>query len=667
MSRLALPTLAVLALVLVAQAGSAVHANALSQGPAGLHAFLLRADEPVAHSYSRTPSFAWSRVALTGGHYQFQIASSTSFQDGTLVFKDMNVRQPAETVPRQLPWVTGSPYALWAHVRWIAKDGKKATPWSKPFGFNVQWTASGVPAQLRAPEGLVRWGPIDGATAYEVLYTDLHPAQSFQTTTNVADEREFFTWHTSQGYSAIHWRVRAIRDVGQFQSSSNGLPAVSYGPWSPVYSTVNTPQANGTLKALDTISDVWDKRGRGTAHLLTPGFSWSPSAPEPSPLVANMGSSLYRVYIFSDQNCVNRIFTGSVVGSPAWAPRSIGGGTPSPPPGWNAPTPSTPSSGSSGASGSSSTSGSSSASTSSGGPGASSSSQGSSGSTGAASSNSSTTSTPTSSSAGTVGAGAVRNTLKLSSGIDVDASGAPLFPNETLGSQVSANKAGKSSSSKTTTAQTSAAPQATAAQQSTPTPTKAAGVDLWDSGWPSGRFYWTVVPVTIDTALTSASSSTSSSASSNTGGGFSGLFFDTDVPQDSCHAGNVMSFGKVSQPIVTSQGRPFVSGLGPNSRSTASTGPAPVVYDAPIVAWRPVVGATKYQVELSRSLYPWHPARTVGTPATSVVLPVTKADAGVWYYHVRAINENLPAGARAMAWSTPVKVKLTGNLVKIVR
>jgi hypothetical protein len=33
-----------------------------------------------------------------------------------------------------------------------------------------------------------------------------------------------------------------------------------------------------------------------------------------------------------------------------------------------------------------------------------------------------------------------------------------------------------------------------------------------------------------------------------------------------------------------------------------ATGPTPVVYDAPIVAWRPVVGATKYQVKLTGNL-----------------------------------------------------------------
>ena len=140
------------------------------------------------------------------------------------MFKDMSVAQPAETVPRQLPWMTGEPYALWAHVRWISRDGKKATPWSAAFGFNLEWAAGEVPAQMPAPEGLVRWAPVDGATAYEVLYPDLVPAVSFQTTTNVADEREYFTFHNSLGYATVHWRVRAIRDVGQFKSSTNGLP-----------------------------------------------------------------------------------------------------------------------------------------------------------------------------------------------------------------------------------------------------------------------------------------------------------------------------------------------------------------------------------------------------------------------------------------------------------
>ncbi len=594
MARRILPALVALALVLTAQATPAVrHTGALSEIPTDLHAFLLRANEPVSHTFSRTPAFTWKSVNLTGGHYQFQLATSRNFEDATLVFKDANVSQPAETVTRQLPWLTGEPYALWARVRWIANNGASASLWSRPFGFNVQWATGGVPQQIPAPEGLIRWTPIDGATAYEVLYPDLKPGQSFQTTTNVADEREFFTYTGLSGYTTIHWRVRAIRTIGQFQSSSNGLPAVSYGPWSPVYTTLNAPEKTGTLTPTDTVSNVWDKAGKpGSAHLLTPGFAWQQSAPESS-----SAPNLYRVYVFSDKNCVNRIYTGSVVGGPAWAPRSVTD--------W----------------------------------------------------------------------GAENGT---------DATGAAVNANEG-GAAASANSPGKSSSSMTS-AQSAATSAATSATQAAPT---SGSVDLWDSGWPTGRFYWTVVPVSgppiPQPGASGASSSSGSGSTTGTGGstGTSGTttttqsssssastattYQDEAIPQDSCQAGDVMSFGKVSQPIVTSSGTPFLSGVTPNGRNVAAVGPRAVVFSSPIAAWQPVAGATKYRIEMSRTSYPWHAAKTFGTPATSIVLPLTTSDAGTWYYRIRAINQNLPVGARALDWSTPVEVKVTGNLIKIVR
>jgi len=155
--------------------------------PGGLHAFLLQVNEPVAHQYSRTPSFTWSPVAERGGHYQFELSTSPQFDDSSLVYKDTHVPLPVLTVPRQLPWMTGDPFALWAHVRWISSDGQRATRWSKPFGFNLQWDQSDVPQQMTAPEGLVRWTPVAGANGYQVLYLDLHPTKAFDTTTNVAD------------------------------------------------------------------------------------------------------------------------------------------------------------------------------------------------------------------------------------------------------------------------------------------------------------------------------------------------------------------------------------------------------------------------------------------------------------------------------------------------
>ena len=57
---------------------------------------------------------------------------------------------------------------------------------------------------------------------------------SFQTTTNVADEREYFTFHSSFA-ATVHWRVRAIRFIDDADVLKNGLPRASYGPWSPTY------------------------------------------------------------------------------------------------------------------------------------------------------------------------------------------------------------------------------------------------------------------------------------------------------------------------------------------------------------------------------------------------------------------------------------------------
>ena len=49
----------VAALAIAVPAGSALAARS---GPQGLHAFTLRTNEPVVHTFSRTPSFAWSPV-----------------------------------------------------------------------------------------------------------------------------------------------------------------------------------------------------------------------------------------------------------------------------------------------------------------------------------------------------------------------------------------------------------------------------------------------------------------------------------------------------------------------------------------------------------------------------------------------------------------------------
>jgi hypothetical protein len=541
--------------------------HATTSAPVGLHAFLLRPDEPAQKYYPRTPSFAWSPVDARGGTYEFELATNRNFNESSVLFSYTKLTIPALSISHQLPWMTGLPYALWAHVRWVSANGKQITPWSSALGFNMRWADSDFPQQLPAPEGLVRWKPIEGATRYEVLYPDISPPFSFQTTTNVADEREFFTLHQSAFLtSSVHWRVRAIRYIDDTDLLKNGLPRVSYGPWSPKFTSVNPPVSLGTLAPTDTVSDVWVKKGQpAKPHELSPGFSWAPSLPVLNSL-GSFGSSLYRVYIFTDDHCVNQVFTGSIVGSPAFAPRVVGGVLKLP-----------------------------------------------------------QTQKPL--------ADWMRGEIETGGeeGRSFDATGKQVKPTELPGKGKPVN--GNSVADAT-------------------------GVDLWDSGWPNGRYYWTVVPVTADFFGAYDPKSTDNPIA----------FHDTEVPQDACERGVGMSFGKVSQPVVAAASNmPWVSGLSPDGRVIASASKVPVVHDSPLVAWQPAVGATTYEVQLSRKSYPWKTTWSTTTAATSAVLPLGKAAVGTWFYRIRGINPALPTGAQAMSWSKPVRLKVTGDSFVIVK
>lgn len=303
-----LVTLLVLA---VAAAAPAAQAGSLP-GPTGLHAFLLRADEPIADTFSRTPSFAWTPYDGATG-YDFQLATSKTFDDGTIVWSSAQaaspLRAPAIGGPLALPWMTGHPYALYARVRAHVAGG--VTRWSAPFGFNMRWKT--VPQQV-TPDipGLVRWTPVEGATSYEVWF--LEADKVITTTTNVADEREYYTFRDPSWNGIVTWRVRAVRKL--YGTIPNGLPAVSYGPWSDPFVSTNPPPTSGPLSLTETVSDVVDTPTSPQTHALTPGFVFSGDA--------GIAPPLYRVYVATDRQCVNVVFTSSVVGSPAYAPRTSG-------------------------------------------------------------------------------------------------------------------------------------------------------------------------------------------------------------------------------------------------------------------------------------------------------------------------------------------------------
>ena len=301
-----------LALALALPASAPARQAASPKAPTGLKAFLLRYDEPVKRNFARTPSLGWKPVSQATS-YDVQLSTSTTFRENSIIWSRDRVKAPYTEVPIALPWTTGHPYSLFARVR-AHKQKRVTTRWSAGYGFNVRWTD--LPAKLAAPNGLIRWTPIDGASSYEVWESGIGGwVKTFFTSSNVADMRDWFTFHqTAAWVGNAFWRVRAVRLA--YGTLSNGQPTTTYGPWSPLFATSATPPSSTSSLTLGgTASDVVGTASHPAAHKTMPGFDWSGSV--------SQGSSyeLYRVYVFSDSDCVEPVLTGSIVGSPAWAPR----------------------------------------------------------------------------------------------------------------------------------------------------------------------------------------------------------------------------------------------------------------------------------------------------------------------------------------------------------
>jgi hypothetical protein len=541
--------------------------------PTGLKAFLLTTNEPAAHVFPRTPSFAWNPVK-GAVRYEFQLATTTRFNESSVIWSNVDpkteiapgveptadseapattqtlpatlrlLRSPALALDIALPWITGEPYSLYARVRAVLRQG--ATRWSDPFGFNVRWP--GVPRPLEAAPGLIRWTPIDGATGYQVWA--FGSKWTVTTTTNVADLRELYTFHQSPAWTrTVYWRVRAQRAV--YGEAANGLPAVSYGPWSSIYGSSNPDFVSGGPLTLSmTLSDSRITDAGGTQHRLMPAFAWTGTSGNASGISFAGTPELWRVYVATDRDCVNIVFRGGVVGSPAYAPRASGG-----------------------------------------------------------------LKMPHDDKSL---ADARLTTLGI--GVEGDAltlDGLPVTPSEET----------KASSESTTTA------------------VPRSKTDLWDNAWAGGGYYWTVVPVVMEPKDT----------------GF--LYRDAELPQDACHSGRVMRFGKTSDRVITAKDAPYASGMSTRGLLSSASHKSPTFYGTPLVAWEPALGAEEYELEWSKSGYPWRPTGMLTTAATSGLLPLTP---GRWYYRVRGLNRDAVTKPE-MAWSLPVRLQIAKPVFAIAR
>jgi len=657
-------------LLAVAALVGTAHSFADTGGPTGLHGFLLRVDDPPTTTYARTPSFAWNPVpgAL---HYEFQLALSSTFRDNSIVYADLNVPYPVEAPGITLPWITGNPHSLYARVRAVTTAG--ATPWSANYGFDM--VAPPAPSPLPSYPGLIRWTPVEGSAGYEIWFVDI--PKFVAVTTNVLDEREFFTFHPTLNWmGTVRWRIRAIRADIVFANNNgtsryNTIPAVQYGPWSPTYSSTNpafptnpkTSTPDNPIGLVGTVSDIFsDGSAKSPAHKLMPAFLWRGSQ-----TLDGTAAELFRVYVFSDKQCLNPVFVGSVVGSPAYAPRPYG----------SLVLPTTPA--------------------------------------GIAASRN----TYLFDGAGPTGY--MADWTQLTDNEDKphvqpqsQVAGTPGDNSNTSGGGSSSGSGSSSSSSSLTR----------------PSPGTliwsgdfGAPVDLWDTDWPQSGYYWTVVGVaaqapgylqttvadpgvtagTYTLPLTSTAGfqigdtlSVGSGASQesvtvasvgNTSLAIAGAFKnnhgtgqlvvrssgnlvykDLELPQDVCAAGRVARFGKSSEPTLTSAGDPFATGLSSDGRVTSAANTTKF-YGQPLISWTPALGAEAYEVQWSKTKYPFVAQQYPGaqfkgmmTATTSAVLPVTP---GTWYYRVRGYDYSLPTGVQQMGWSDPQQIVVAPPMFKL--
>lgn len=597
--------------------GTRALAGATPGTPQDLHGFLLRENDARkrTHTFPRTPAFAWTHVE-GARRYEFQLSTGKRFADNAIVWSS-KPRAAVATIPITLPWVTGAKYSWFARVRALV-DGEPG-PWSKTFGFNLRPPA--VPRSLSSGvnpvPGMVRWTPVPGATAYEVIFLyDQGRAKSkrIRTATTAADLRELYTFHNwYPSTQPVFWRVRAIREV--VGKTKNALPSVSFGPWSPRFRTIEPAFNSGTLVPLASISrarktDVVSASPTGAPgkgpHGLVPGFSFTGAT---GPFgeaygecqiiqqLAGITCPLYHVYVYTDNTCSNRVHVSDLVGSPAYVPRL------SPP-----------------------------------------------------------LSLPTDGKGLAAAAGLFLD--DGSEGPDVYTAGdEPVTPTgvETDTHSEDSTTDGASEDSDAEAEENAASEDADSSKTASAKQIRTSSGQfdlrrngLWDLDWPSARYVWTVVPAVPQIVADDPSNPTEGKV----------IYKDVVFPEDMCAQGHGFGFGKTSDVVTTSEsGVPFASGLSPAGKIVSAKSTVPSFFQRVVVAWKPAIGATKYEIQFSKKKNAWKTQKRKFTPGTQVQVQL---GSGKWFYRVRGLDLSLP-GNPGLSWSEPVQLKMVAPTFSIVR
>jgi hypothetical protein len=507
------------------------------------------------------------------------------------------------------------------------------------------------PVPLPNYPGVLRWTPVEGAVKYEIWFPDANNEHVF-TTMNVLDEREFYAFHQTQSWmGTIHWRIRAWRADPTPDHGINNLPATKWGAWSPVYTSTNPAFTGGPIKLLGTVSDVFsDGSPTSPAHRLMPAFLWTGNQ-----TASGTSSELYRVYVFTDKQCLNPVYASPAVASPAYAPRPFGSiAMPESAAGIQA----------------------------------------------ARSEYLQPGSEPA---AKTYAGDPIRiNEFQGAASPTVSAPGAP------------GGSSGDASAGTTTSP--GPAPTTTGGPGVAFPDQIGAPIDIWDTDWPRSGYYWTVIPVaaqapdqlstsvtgavvagstdlpvassqgfkvgdnvtigvapTLDTQAILAVNGTSLTlAGKLTSPHFPGEsvvrstgsfeYRDLEMAQDVCASGRVARFGKDSEPSLTASNDLFATGLSSDGRLTSAVHTTKF-YGQPLVSWTPALGAWDYEIQWGKGTQPFTPLGSQITKSTSFVLPVTP---GTWYYRVRGFDFSLPSGSQQMSWSLPARLVVSKPIFKVV-
>src|SRR5207247_11015949 len=106
----------------------------------------------------------------------------------------------------------------------------------------------------------------------------------------------------------------------EMKNRQNALPVVGDGSCSGVYITTNPAYQGGPIVLGRTVSDIVSTGDAGSdSHRLMPAFTFTGDQ-----ALDGTSAELFRIYVFTDRQCLNRVYTSAVIGGPAYAPRPFG-------------------------------------------------------------------------------------------------------------------------------------------------------------------------------------------------------------------------------------------------------------------------------------------------------------------------------------------------------